>query len=151
MIQVRCLLVLAAAASLVARNAEAEQRAQLLAKSQSSVGAADWLEGGSCGGTSATEGCRRELVSARAVVLGQPFESDACGVVDGSVGDGNTAENVTQGATLGVLHSCESGGEVLPQVIILGVFLCLRAARARVASLFLLLRTFVGKRKVFWV
>jgi len=117
MIQVQCLLVLAAAALLVlARNAEAEQRVQLLAKVQSSVGAADWLEGGSCGGASATTGCRREAVAARVVALGQPFENDACGVVDRSVGDGNTMEDVTNGATLGVLHACESGGEVLPQV-----------------------------------
>lgn len=127
MIHVRRLLVLAVAALLVARNAEAEQRIQLLSKTKSSVGAADWLEGGSCGDASSAQGCRRQVVLARAVALGQPFESDACGVVDRSVGDGNTMEDIAQGATLGVLHACESGGEVLPQVGALSrLFFCLR-------------------------
>lgn len=99
---------------LLIRTATAEQQRQVLAKAESSVGAADWLEGGSCG--DAVEGCRREAISARATVLGQPFDGDGCGVVDRSGGDGYTMDDVTDGFTLGVLHTCESEGEVLPQV-----------------------------------
>ena len=99
---------------LLARTATAEQQRQLLARVESSLGVADWQEGGSCGNN--VEGCRREAVSARATVLGQPFENDACGVVDRSGGDGNTIDDVTDGFTFGVLHTCESEGEVLAQV-----------------------------------
>lgn len=94
-----------------------EQVVQLLAKTESSLGASDWLDGGSCGdATALVEGCRREVVLARAVALGQPYEQDGCGVVQRSAAEGYTVDDVTDGATLGVLHSCESEGEVLPQV-----------------------------------
>lgn len=97
-------------------NAEQQVR-QLLAKAESFLGASDWLDGGSCGeATALVDGCRREAVSARAVVLGQPFEQDGCGMAQGSTAEGYTLEDVTDGATFAVLHTCESEGEVLPQV-----------------------------------
>lgn len=104
------------AALLLARSATAEQRRQLLAKVDSSLGASDWLDGGSCGDATAADGCRRQVVAARAVALGRPFEEDFCGVKLASVGDGGKMEDVTDGTTLGVLHTCVSEGEVLPQV-----------------------------------
>lgn len=99
---------------LVVKLATAEQQRQLLARAESSLGVADWLEGGSCVGD--VEGCRREAISARATVLGQPFENDACGVVERSGGDGYTMDDVTDGFTFGVLHTCESEGEILAPV-----------------------------------
>lgn len=92
----------------------AEQQRQLLAKVENSVGVGDWLDGGSC--DSSADGCRREAISARAAVLGRPFENDDCGVVDRSGGDGYTMDDVTDGFTFGVLHTCESEGEILAQV-----------------------------------
>lgn len=106
------------------RAATAGQVRQLLARAESSLAASDWLEGGSCGG-SALDGCRREVVTARATLLGQPYEEDGCGIVERSGGDGYTMGDVTDGATLGVLHTCESEGEVLPQV-------CVRATARQV-------------------
>lgn len=99
---------------LLAGTATAEQQRQLLARAESSLGVADWLDGGSCG--DAVEGCRREAISARATVLGQPFDADDCGVVERSGGDGYTMDDVTDGFTFGVLHTCESEGEVVAQV-----------------------------------
>ncbi|CAM9649748.1 unnamed protein product, partial [Scytosiphon promiscuus] len=93
-----------------------QQVKQLLVKAESSLAASDWLEGGSCDeATALVEGCRREVVSARAVALGRPYDEDDCGVVQRSAAEGYTMEDVTDGATLGVLHSCESEGEVLAQ------------------------------------
>lgn len=114
MTAVASLVVLVALCLLLARTATAEQQKQLLARAESSLGAADWLEGGSCG--DGGEGCRREVIAARATVLGQPFDADDCGVVERSGGDGYTVDDVTDGFTLGVLHTCESEGEVLEQV-----------------------------------
>lgn len=99
---------------MVIGSTRAEQQRQVLARAEYSLGVADWQEGGSCG--DAIEGCRREAISARATVLGQPFDADDCGVVDRSAGDGFTMDDVTDGFTFGVLHTCESEGEVLPQV-----------------------------------
>lgn len=93
----------------------AEQRRQVIAKAESSIRASDWLEGGSCGDAA---GCRREVVTALAVIPGQPFDADGCGVKERSAGDGYTVEDVTDGTTFGVLHTCESEGEVLAQVCV---------------------------------
>lgn len=109
------LIVFVAMLLALLRAATAGQARQQLARVESSLAASDWLEGGSCGG-SALDGCRREVVTARATFLGQPYEEDGCGIVERSGGDGYTMDNVTHGATLGVLHTCESEGEVLPQV-----------------------------------
>lgn len=92
---------------------QAEKRQQMLAQVSSSLTVEDLLDGGSCGGG---EACRREVITARAVVLGQPLDGNDCTVVDGSVGGGFTLDDI-EGATLGVVHSCSnSEGDVLPQV-----------------------------------
>lgn len=111
MLRWRCLLLLVLLQ--LVPTARAEKRRQALAQVSSSLTVEDLSEEESCGGG---EACRREVVSARAVVLGHPLDGDDCALVDGSVGDGFTLDDM-EGATLGVVHSCtNSEGMVLPQV-----------------------------------
>lgn len=93
--------------------ATAEQSRRYLAHATSTLTAVDFRSGGSCSEASL---CRREVLSARATILGHPLDSDNCGIAYRSAGD-SFNENDSYGFALGVLHSCEdSEGRVLSQV-----------------------------------
>lgn len=105
-----------------ATTAMVEQRLQSLARVKTSLAASDLMLGsGSC---AQGQACRKDVVSARAVVKGSPREGDDCGVTVGSAGDGHGVADV-DGATLGIMHACEDeDGLVLPQVCAVARLCC---------------------------
>lgn len=93
--------------------ATAEESWRYLAHTTSTLTTVDFRSGGSCSEASL---CRREVLSARATILGHPLDSDNCGIAYRNATDGFN-ENDSYSFTLGVLHSCEDGeGRVLSKV-----------------------------------
>lgn len=77
---------------------------QLLAQGSTSLSNDDMVVGGACGLGS---GCRSEVVSARALVLGKPRPSGKnCAVADENSFDSFALSDI-DGATLHVMHRCE--------------------------------------------
>lgn len=87
---------------------------QLLAQASTALSNSDLSPGGSCDGEA---GCVREVVTGQAVILGRPRETESeCAVLEGNSFDGFHVGSI-DGATLGVVHSCEDGaGEMLGEV-----------------------------------
>lgn len=94
--------------------ATAEKSRRYLAHATSTLTTVDFRSGGSCSEASL---CRREVLSARATILGNPLDSDNCGIITYRNARDGFNENDSNSFTLGVLHSCEdSEGRVLSQV-----------------------------------